>query len=121
MISRFTAAELDILRVFDALIDDAPMTRADFDQVDFDDSILFPETTRERERDRAKRERQKAAQIERGEYDAIRERGRQYRETHREQIKARRAAYYQANKERISAAQRAYRMRVAAATVCSMV
>ena len=59
-----TAAELEALRLFDVLIDDAPMTRADFDQVDFNDSLLFPEITRERERGRAARERQKAAMRE---------------------------------------------------------
>ena len=37
----FTAAELEALRLFDALIDDAPMTRADYEQIAFNDSLLF--------------------------------------------------------------------------------
>ena len=110
MISRFTAAELESLRVFDALIDDAPMTRADYEQIDFNDSLLFPEITRERERDRAARERQKAARIEAGTYEREQERQKQYYAANRERIKRRKAAWYQRNKERIAAQQRAYRM-----------
>lgn len=114
MIQRFTAAELEALRLFDALIDDAPMTRADFDQVDFNDSLLFPEITRERERDRAARERKKAAMIERGEYEREQERRKQYYTANRERIKRRKAEWYRRNKERILAQQRAHRMQQAA-------
>lgn len=106
----FTAAELETLRIFDALIDDAPMTRADFDQVDFNDSLLFPEITRERERDRAARERQKTAMIAAGTYEREQERRKQYSTANRERIKRRKAEWYRRNKERILVQQRAHRM-----------
>ena len=114
MIQRFTAAELEALHLFDALIDDAPMTRADFDQVDFNDSLLFPEITREWERDRAALERQKAAMIAAGTYEREQERQKQNYQAHREQIKSRKAEWYRKNRERVLAGQRAYRMQQAA-------
>lgn len=114
MIQRFTAAELEALRLFDALIDDAPMTRADYEQIAFNDSLLFPEITRERERGRAARERQKAAMIEAGTYEREQERQKQYYTANRERIKRRKAEWYRRNKERILAQQRAHRMQQAA-------
>lgn len=103
MIALFTVEELEELARFDALVDSAPMTAADYRQIQFDEDILFPDRSRERERRRAQRASEKAAKIESGEYAQSCARRKQYEADNRERIKARKAAWYKANKERIAA------------------
>ena len=110
MVSQFTAAELEELARYDALVNASRMTAADYRQIKFNEELLFPEQAKERERTRAQYAARKAAQIESGEYEQARERERQYAEANREKIKARKAAWYQANRERIRVQQAAYRL-----------
>lgn len=110
MVSQFTAAELEELTRYDALVDASRMTAADYRQTQFIEDLLFPEQAKRRERDRELNAARKAAMIERGEYEQARSKERQYTEANREKIKARKAAWYQANRERITAQQREYRL-----------
>ena len=104
----FTPEELEELRRFDEMIDNEPMRDEDYKLSDFVDDLLFPHLVQKREKSAAKDASQKAATIESGEIDKVREKARKYQEENREKIKARRAAYYQKNKERIAAHQKAY-------------
>lgn len=109
MVAQFTAAELEELARFDALVDASGMTAADYRQTQFIEDLLFPERAKERERNRAYEAARKAAMIEHGQYEAAHEKERQYAEANREKIKARKAAWYQANRERIRIQQAEYR------------
>ena len=112
MVAQFTAAELEELARYDALVDASRMTAADYRQTQFVEDLLFPERAKERERARKQYAVQKAAKIERGEYEQSRAREREYAEANREKIKARKAAWYQANRERIRAQQAEYRLSI---------
>lgn len=111
MVSRITAAEREVLRLFDALIDAEPMTHDDFKQIEFDDELCFPSLAKKREHYATKYARQKADKMSAGTWEQEQAKQKEYYEANRERIRARKAAYYQANKERISAAQKDYRQR----------
>lgn len=102
----FTPEELEELRAFDAMVDDEPMTLAEYEALDFIEGLLFPEKEPDREKDRARR---------RAYYESHREECleacRVYHEKHKDEISARKARWYQENKDRILAKQREYRIR----------
>ena len=111
MVSRFTPAELDELRRYDALVDASRMTTADYRQIKLDDALCFPALTRWRAERTAMAAKRKATLIERGEYEAAKAKQRQYEDEHRAEIKARKAQWYKDNRARIRAQQREYGMK----------
>ena len=108
MVSRFTPAELEELRRYDALVDASRMTVQDYKQIKLDDALCFPALTRWLAEQTARAAQRKEKLIERGEYEAAKAKQRQYEEENRAKIKARKAQWYKDNRARIRAQQREY-------------
>lgn len=104
----FTAEELEELKRIDAELDSQPVTKEEYEALDFIEELLFPEKFAEKkEKVRARR---------RAHYEKHREEHlkacREYYASHKEEIAARKARWYQENKERLRIQQREYRIRV---------
>ena len=104
----FTPEELAELAVFDAEIDDEPLSAQDYrDSAQRDKDEVFAEKG-EKQRRQARKIAAKQREYYEANKDQIAAKRREYREANKDQIAAYKREYYEANKDQIAAYKREY-------------
>lgn len=109
MAIRWTAEELDAMRLWYEAIDNSPATLEEYELSRFVEELLDPETAKRKEKNR-QRVRDRRARMTPEQRAAEAKYFHEYYQNHKKAIARRKAEWYQRNKERIQLQQREYRI-----------